>query len=62
MDRIAPDRLADALRVIAEVERLPSEHPDAVTVRRAVGRLFKAVMEQRRAERRGGHPPTRRTR
>jgi NAD(P)-dependent dehydrogenase (short-subunit alcohol dehydrogenase family) len=52
MDRIAPDRLADALRVLAEVEQLPSEHPDAVAVRRAVGRLFKAVKEQRRAERR----------
>jgi NAD(P)-dependent dehydrogenase (short-subunit alcohol dehydrogenase family) len=52
MDGIAPDRLADALRVLAEVEQLPSEHPDAVAVRRAVGRLFKAVKEQRRAERR----------
>jgi NAD(P)-dependent dehydrogenase (short-subunit alcohol dehydrogenase family) len=52
MDSIAPDRLADALRVLAEVEQLPSEHPDAVAVRRAVGRLFKAVKEQRRAERR----------
>ncbi|WP_445150689.1 SDR family NAD(P)-dependent oxidoreductase [Baekduia sp. Peel2402] len=52
MDSIAPDRLADALRVIAEVEQLPSEHPDAVAVRRAVGRLFKAVKQQRRAERR----------
>jgi NAD(P)-dependent dehydrogenase (short-subunit alcohol dehydrogenase family) len=51
-DRIAPDRLADALRVLAEVEQLPSEHPDAVAVRRAVGGLFKAVKEQRRAERR----------
>jgi NAD(P)-dependent dehydrogenase (short-subunit alcohol dehydrogenase family) len=52
MDRIAPDRLADALRVLAEVEQLPPEHPDAVGVRRAVGGLFKTVKEQRRAERR----------
>jgi NAD(P)-dependent dehydrogenase (short-subunit alcohol dehydrogenase family) len=52
MDGIDPDRLADALRVLAEVERLPAEHPDAVAVRRATGRLFKAVKEQRRAERR----------
>jgi NAD(P)-dependent dehydrogenase (short-subunit alcohol dehydrogenase family) len=52
MDSIAPDRLADALLVIAEVEQLPSDHPDAVAVRRAVGRLFKAVKQQRRAERR----------
>ena len=52
MDGIDPDRLADALRVLAEVEELPTEHPDAVAVRRAVGRLFKVVKEQRRAERR----------
>jgi len=52
MDGIDSDRLTDALRVLAEVEQLPPEHPDAVDVRRAVGRLFKTVKEQRRAERR----------
>ena len=52
MDGIDSDRLADALRVLAEVEQLPTEHPDAVAVRRAVGGLFKTVKEQRRAERR----------
>src|SRR5215218_8373830 len=52
MDGIDPDRLADALRVLSEVEQLPTEHPDAVTVRRAVGGLFKTVREQRRAQRR----------
>src|SRR5215218_1780384 len=52
MDGIDADRLADALRVLAEVERLPPEHPDAVAVRRATGRLYKAVKEERRAERR----------
>jgi NAD(P)-dependent dehydrogenase (short-subunit alcohol dehydrogenase family) len=52
MDGIEPDRLTDALRVLAEVEELPAEHPDAVAVRRAVGGLFKSVKEQRRAERR----------
>ena len=52
VDRIHPDRLADALRVLAEVERLPPEHPDAVAVRRATGRLYKTVKEQRRAARR----------
>src|SRR5829696_1015784 len=52
MDRIDADRLADALRVLAEVERLAPEHPDAVAVRRATGRLYKAVKERRRAERR----------
>jgi NAD(P)-dependent dehydrogenase (short-subunit alcohol dehydrogenase family) len=52
MDGVDPDRLADALRVLDEVEQLPTEHPDAVEVRRAVGGLFKTVKEQRRAERR----------
>src|SRR4051812_25881657 len=52
MDGIDPDRLADALRVLAEVEQLPTEHPDAIAVRRATGRLFKTVKEQRRAARR----------
>src|SRR3954454_6275872 len=52
MDGIARDRLADALRLFAEVEQLPTEHPDAVAIRRATGRLFKTVKEQRRAERR----------
>ena len=52
MDGIEPHRLAAALRVLAEVQELPPEHPDAVTVRRAVGRLFKTVKEQRRVQRR----------
>ena len=52
MHGIDPDRLADALAVLAEVEQLPTEHRDAVAVRRATGRLFKTVKEQRRAERR----------
>ncbi len=52
MNGIDPDRLAEALAVLAEVERLPTEHRDAVAVRRATGRLFKTVKEQRRAERR----------
>src|SRR5436190_1064826 len=52
MDGIDPDRLADALRVLAEAEQLPSEHPDAVAVRRATGKLFKSVKEQRRVARR----------
>jgi NAD(P)-dependent dehydrogenase (short-subunit alcohol dehydrogenase family) len=51
VDGIDPERLADALAVIAEVEKLPPAHPDAVAMRRAVGGLFKTVKEQRRAER-----------
>jgi hypothetical protein len=52
VDRIDPDRLADALRVLEESERLPAEHPDAIAVRRGVSRLFKAVKKQRQSDRR----------
>ena len=49
---IDPERLETCLDVLAELDELPVEHPDAVTVRRAVGRLFKTVKLRRRAERR----------
>ncbi len=48
MDGIDPDRLADALRVLAEAERLPAGHPDAVAVRLATGKLYKTVKKDRR--------------
>jgi NAD(P)-dependent dehydrogenase (short-subunit alcohol dehydrogenase family) len=51
VDGIDPERLAQALAVIAEVEALPPEHPDAVALRLAVGGVFKTVKERRRAER-----------
>jgi NAD(P)-dependent dehydrogenase (short-subunit alcohol dehydrogenase family) len=49
---IDPDELAVCLRVLAQAEALPSEHPDAIAVRRATGRLFKMVKRSRRIERR----------
>jgi NAD(P)-dependent dehydrogenase (short-subunit alcohol dehydrogenase family) len=49
---IDPARLEECLRVLAEVEALPVDHPDAVAVRRATGKLYKTVKERRRAERR----------
>ncbi|CAA9498493.1 MAG: Putative oxidoreductase [uncultured Solirubrobacteraceae bacterium] len=52
MDGIDPDRLADALGVLAEVERLPPEHPDAVATRRALSSLIKTVKKRRKTERR----------
>ncbi len=52
MDGIDPDRLAEALRVLAEAQQLPPEHPDSIAVRRATGKIFKSVKEQRRAARR----------
>ncbi|MGI8768610.1 MAG: SDR family NAD(P)-dependent oxidoreductase [Propionibacteriaceae bacterium] len=49
---IDPDELAICLKVLAQAEQLPPEHPDAVAVRRATGKIFKAVRLARRAERR----------
>jgi NAD(P)-dependent dehydrogenase (short-subunit alcohol dehydrogenase family) len=46
------DRLALCLEVLAEVEAMPVEHPDAVAVRRATAALFKTVKLRRRRERR----------
>ena len=52
MNAIDPDRLAICLQVLADVESLPPEHPDAVAVRRATASVFKAVKKARRTARR----------
>ncbi len=49
---IDPQRLRTALEVLAEVDGLPVDHPDAVAVRLATARLFKQAKERRRRERR----------
>ena len=49
---IDPDDLATCLRVLALAETLPPDDPDAVTIRRRVGRLFKSFKQTRRTERR----------
>jgi NAD(P)-dependent dehydrogenase (short-subunit alcohol dehydrogenase family) len=49
---IDPDELATCLRVLEQSEQLPPEHPDAVAIRRATGRIFKAVKAARREQRR----------
>ncbi len=51
-DGIDPADLDVALRVIAQLDELPTEHPDAVAVRHATAGLFKSVKLRRRAERR----------
>ena len=48
---LAPERLALLLDILAEVEELPVEHPDAVAVRRATAGVYKSVKLRRRAER-----------
>lgn len=49
---IDPARLQLALEVLAEVETLPLEHPDAIAVQRATAGIYKTVRKQRRRERR----------
>ncbi|HJQ41655.1 MAG TPA: SDR family NAD(P)-dependent oxidoreductase, partial [Jatrophihabitantaceae bacterium] len=49
---IDPGELETCLRVLETAENLPPDHPDAVTIRRAVGGLFKAYKQARRIERR----------
>jgi len=51
-DRIDPEELEACLRVIAELDELPVEHPDAIVVQQAVARLFKTVKRRRKLERR----------
>ena len=52
LEGIDPARLQAALRVLAEAEALPLDHPDALAVQRATASLYKAVKVRRRTERR----------
>ncbi len=49
---IDPDALEICLGVLAQLDELPVDHPDAVAVRRATAGIFRSVKERRRAERR----------
>ena len=48
MNAIDPDKLNMCLQVLADIESLPPEHPDAVAVRRATASIFKSVKKARR--------------
>jgi NAD(P)-dependent dehydrogenase (short-subunit alcohol dehydrogenase family) len=48
VNAIDPDKLNTCLQVLADIESLPPEHPDAVTVRRATASIFKSVKKARR--------------
>jgi NAD(P)-dependent dehydrogenase (short-subunit alcohol dehydrogenase family) len=50
--RIDPDDLEVALRVIRDLDRLPVEHPDSVTVQHATAGLYKSVRRRRKLEKR----------
>ncbi len=50
--RIDPSRIAMVLDVLAELDTLPIDHPDAIAVRIATANVYKAVKQRRRGERR----------
>jgi NAD(P)-dependent dehydrogenase (short-subunit alcohol dehydrogenase family) len=45
---IDPEKLSTCLQVLADVESLPPEHPDAVAIRRATAGIWKSVRKARR--------------
>ncbi|MEE1786386.1 SDR family NAD(P)-dependent oxidoreductase [Streptomyces sp. SP17BM10] len=45
-----PERLRLCLEVIAELDELHVDHPDAITVRQAVGGIFRTLKQRRRQE------------
>ncbi|WP_149359732.1 SDR family NAD(P)-dependent oxidoreductase [Lolliginicoccus suaedae] len=47
---IDPDELATCLRVLEQAGELDPEHPDSLTVQRAVGGLFKSLKRRRRVQ------------
>ncbi|AXI80407.1 SDR family oxidoreductase [Peterkaempfera bronchialis] len=49
---IDPERMAICLGVLAELEHLPLDHPDAVAVRQATAGIYREVKQRRRQERR----------
>ena len=49
---VDPARLETMLEVLAEIGRLPHDHPDVAAAQRATAKLFKAVKQQRRVARR----------
>jgi NAD(P)-dependent dehydrogenase (short-subunit alcohol dehydrogenase family) len=51
-DGVDPQELEACLRVIAELDELPLDHPDALVVQQAVAKLFKTVKQRRKLERR----------
>jgi NAD(P)-dependent dehydrogenase (short-subunit alcohol dehydrogenase family) len=45
---IDPERLQHCLNVLAELDELDVDHPDAIAVRRAVAHIFRTVKQRRR--------------
>ncbi|GAB2982662.1 SDR family NAD(P)-dependent oxidoreductase [Nocardioides montaniterrae] len=50
LERIDPDDLAIALKVLKQIPRLDPEHDDVRTMKRAASYMYKLIKKQRRAE------------
>jgi len=50
LDRIDPDELAIAIKVLRQIPQLDPEHDDVRTMKRAASYMYKLVKKQRRAE------------
>ena len=50
--RLDPDDVATCIRVLGESEQLDPNHPDAAAIRRATGKIFKTLKQERRHKRR----------
>ena len=51
-ERIDPAELETCLKLISELDRLPVDHPDSITVQQATAGLYKSVKRRRRQEKR----------
>jgi NAD(P)-dependent dehydrogenase (short-subunit alcohol dehydrogenase family) len=49
---IDPEQLRIALSVLAQVDELDVDHPDAIAVRRATAGIFKSIKQRRRSDKR----------
>jgi NAD(P)-dependent dehydrogenase (short-subunit alcohol dehydrogenase family) len=51
-DRIDPEDLEVAVRVLNQLHELPTDHPDITTVKRAASHMYKALKHERRTRKR----------
>ncbi|KQY57251.1 MULTISPECIES: SDR family NAD(P)-dependent oxidoreductase [unclassified Nocardioides] len=52
LDRIDPDELATAVKVLGQLHELPTDHPDVTTVKHAASHMYKALKQARRLRKR----------
>ncbi|WP_460794022.1 SDR family NAD(P)-dependent oxidoreductase [Nocardioides pacificus] len=52
LERLDPDELATAVKVLGQLHRLPDDHPDVTTVKHAASHMYKALKRTRRERKR----------